>query len=137
MDTFFLDTETTGLNAAVDRIVELAIVHESGQIAFDSLINPQIAIPYRASRVHGISDFMVEESPTFDSIWMQVEQILRGNRVVIYNASFDKKFFPNQLDNAAEIRCAMIEFAAYQKRQFGSNKKKFKLVEAAEIAGYY
>jgi|GEM_PF-1152288 len=136
METFFLDTETTGLSAATDRIVELAILHESGAIAFDSLINPEIVIPNTASRVHGISNSMVKSSPTFETIWPNVEKILQGNRVVIYNASFDKKFFPKHLECAAEIRCAMLEFAEYQRKRFGSNKRKFKLIDAAEIVGH-
>lgn len=135
METFFLDTETTGLTSD-DCIVELAIVHESGQVAFDSLVNPQVAIPSIATSIHRISNQMVQTAPTFDSIWPQVKNILTGHRVVIYNASFDKKFFPDQLACAAEIRCAMLEFAAFHRKKYGSKKRRFKLIDAAEFAGY-
>jgi DNA polymerase-3 subunit epsilon len=135
MQTYFLDTETTGLGAT-DRIVELAIVHESGSITFDSLINPNRPIPYFASRVHGITDGMVSTAPDFSDVWPEIKNIIVGNRVVIYNASFDKKFFPDQLACASEVRCAMLEFAAFHRQKFSSNRRKLRLLEAAEIAGH-
>lgn len=136
MQTYFLDTETTGLSAEADRVVELAIVDQSGQIVFDSLINPGRTIPFAASRVHGISDFMVATAPRFEDVWDDVLRTLSGNRVVIYNASFDKRFFPDQLRCAGEVRCAMLEFAAFHRARYGSNKRKFRLVDAAAMAGH-
>ena len=58
----YLDTETTGLSArAGARLVEVAIVDDSGTPLFDSLINPGIPIPWGASSIHGISDSMVRK----------------------------------------------------------------------------
>jgi DNA polymerase-3 subunit epsilon len=61
------DTETTGLSAVTSRLVELAGVKftASGQTLswFRSLINPDIRIPSAATRVHGISDLMVQAMP--------------------------------------------------------------------------
>jgi DNA polymerase-3 subunit epsilon len=135
MQTFFLDTETTGLTAD-DRIVELAIVHESGQIVFDSLVNPLVGIPSIATSIHQISNQMVQTAPTLDVIWPQVKEILTGHRIVIYNASFDRRFFPDQLACAAEIRCAMLEFAAFHRRKYGSKKRRFELIDAAQFVGH-
>lgn len=136
MNTYFLDTETTGFSGDKDRIVELAIVHESGQVVFDSLLNPLMPIPYRATSIHGITDRMVASAPTFNQVWAEIQKVLRGNRIVIYNASFDKKFFPDQLACMAEIRCAMVEFAKFHRQAYGSNNRKFKLVDAAELVGH-
>lgn len=135
METYFLDTETTGLGAS-DQIVELSIVHESGFIAFDSLINPSRPIPSNASRVHGITDEMVSAAPVFSDVWPSIRDILCDNQVVIYNASFDKKFFPDKLACASEVRCAMLEFAEFYRRTASSNRKKLRLLEAAEISGH-
>ena len=136
MNTYFLDTETTGFSGDKDRIVELAIVHESGQVVFDSLLNPLMPIPYRATSIHGITDRMVASAPTFNQVWAEIQKVLRGNRIVIYNASFDKKFFPDQLACMAEIRCAMVEFAQFHRQTCGSNNRKFKLIDAAELVGH-
>lgn len=45
MRTLFLDTETTGLSGQKDRIVEIAIIGEDGEVVIDTLVNPGIPIP--------------------------------------------------------------------------------------------
>lgn len=55
----FLDTETTGLNTGVDRIVQLGtrLVSSAGSQDYNQLVRPQdFAIPVAATRVHGITD---------------------------------------------------------------------------------
>ncbi len=67
----FLDLETTGVNVAKDRIVEIAVikimpdgnVHEK-----QSRVNPQMPIPPGATAVHKITDDDVKDAPTFDKI---------------------------------------------------------------------
>jgi 5'-3' exonuclease/DNA polymerase III epsilon subunit-like protein len=134
--TYFLDTETTGLSAS-DKIVELAIVDEQGEAAFYSLINPEMSIPSFVTAIHGINDRAVLGKPTLEELWDEIRSILRGNRVVIYNAAFDKRFFPDNLECAADVRCAMLEFSEIQKKLKGSARsKRHKLIEAVRICGY-
>ena len=64
----FIDLETTGVNLTNDRIVELAIVKimaDGTRIAKRRLINPQMPIPQVTSDIHGITDDMVKDAPTF------------------------------------------------------------------------
>ena len=84
----FLDTETTGLDPAAE-IVEISIVDHNGQVLFDSLVKPLRSIPLDAVRLHGISDEMVSGARSWLHIWPQVDEILRGRMVGIYNAEFD------------------------------------------------
>ena len=109
-DLVFLDTETTGLSADRDRIVELAIVAADGRSLFDSLLDPRIAIPADATRIHGIDAGQVCGKPTFEDVWPQVRTILAGATVVIYNAAFDRAFFPDRLACAAAVECAMRRY---------------------------
>lgn len=66
------DTETTGLNPIVSSLVELSGVKFLGtgeQIStFSSLINPESPIPPEVSAIHGITDSMVADAPTFREI---------------------------------------------------------------------
>lgn len=67
----FFDLETTGINVASDRIVEISIlkVHPNGNK--DSLtrrVNPLIAISPQASEVHGIYNSDVANEPTFKDL---------------------------------------------------------------------
>ncbi|THV27970.1 exonuclease domain-containing protein [Glycomyces paridis] len=51
------DTETTGVDVAGDRIVQVALVTSEGPTTW--LIDPGVPIPPGASRVHGITDEQV------------------------------------------------------------------------------
>jgi DNA polymerase-3 subunit epsilon len=84
----FLDTETTGLTAN-DTVIEIAIVDYQGQVLFDKLVKPAGKIAPEASRVHHITPEMVKDAPRWDSLWPEIEAILIGRTVVIYNADFD------------------------------------------------
>ena len=73
----FIDLETTGINVSTDRIVEIAIV----KIGLDGtkqvkrrLVNPEMPIPKASSDVHGITDEMVKDAPTFKAIANEVKQ---------------------------------------------------------------
>lgn len=62
------DLEATGVDPAVERIVELAVVimkPDGTQIVRDWRINPTIPIPKQATAIHGISDADVASCPTF------------------------------------------------------------------------
>ena len=87
----FLDTETAGLSGDTDKIIELAIVDYNGEVLFDKLINP--ARPINNSHIHNITDRMVAEYLTLDECWDEIRSILKDKHIVIYNKSFDTKFF--------------------------------------------
>ena len=57
---------------------------------------------------------MVKAAPTFDALWPKIAAHVRGNRIVIYNAKFDLRFFPDGLTCAEEIHCAMLAYAEHR-----------------------
>lgn len=127
----FLDTETTGLSASAgDRIVELAIVDESGRTMIDTLVDPRRPIPGSATQIHGITDRMVRGSPTLDQLMPDIRRLVRGNHVVIYNAAYDAPFFPERLGFAAQISCAMRRYAEMKSGRW------VKLEVAAQAVGH-
>jgi DNA polymerase III epsilon subunit-like protein len=139
MRTLFLDTETTGLSGRTDRLVEIAIVGETGEVLLNTLINPGRPIPAEASRIHGITDHLVREAPAFEMLWPTIQKMVRGNRVVIYNAGFDCKFFPQRLACAAKIECAMLAYAGKIGEPHPRRRGEYrwhKLIEAAHRVGY-
>lgn len=71
----FFDTETTGTNPEKDRVVELSInkILLSGErVNRTWRINPENPIPKEASDVHGITDEMVKDCPTFAEIAVEI-----------------------------------------------------------------
>lgn len=77
----FFDIESTGINPALDRIVELAIVRvapDGSETRYRRLINPQMPIPAEAQSIHGISDEMVRDAPSFSQVAPEINQFLEN-----------------------------------------------------------
>ncbi len=98
-----LDTETTGLSPLEGgRICEIAALLSKGGgrlKAFASLINPQIPISPQVSAIHGITDDMVANSPSFEQIAPRLIDILQGGVLVFHNADFDLSFLNAEFEN--------------------------------------
>lgn len=91
-----LDTETTGIGAAKNEIVELSAVKlESGfkiQSCFTTLIKPRKPIPVGASNVHHITDEMVSDAPSFPEIAQCFADYISGCNIAGHNVKFDLEF---------------------------------------------
>ena len=90
-----VDLETTGLNAARDRITEVGMVRFSldGPLdEFTTLVNPGIPIPLQITQITGISDADVQDAPYFDSVRADVEAFLGESELVGQNLGFDLAF---------------------------------------------
>lgn len=77
-------------------------------------------------------------APSFETLWPSIESSLRGHRVIIYNAKFDQKFFPDRLACAAEVQCAMLAYAE-RRGERSEGRRSFrwhKLSVAAEHVGH-
>lgn len=86
----FLDLETTGVNLVTDRIVEIGVVKvmpDGTEVRKRRLLNPQMPIPPEASAVHGITDEMVAEAPTFRQVANEVRQFLDDCDLAGYNSN--------------------------------------------------
>ena len=77
----FFDLETTGIDTAKDRIVEISMVKvmpDGEEITKTRRINPEMHIPAEATAVHGITDEDVKDCPTFAQVAKSLEQFVRG-----------------------------------------------------------
>jgi DNA polymerase-3 subunit epsilon len=84
----FLDTETTGTGPAAE-IIEIAIVDHTGKLLLENFVRPKGAIEPGAFQVHGITSEMLREALTWKEVWPQVEAVITGKLVGIYNSDFD------------------------------------------------
>src|SRR3984957_15352529 len=74
-----IDLETTGINLGSDRIVEIAIVKilpDGKKQIKRKLINPEIPIPASSSEIHGITNEMIKDAPTFRQVANELKQFL-------------------------------------------------------------
>ena len=86
----FIDLETTGVNLGTDRIVEIAIVKilaDGSRSVKRKLINPGMPIPPASSEVHGITDEMVKDAPSFKQAAQELKQMLDGCDLAGYNSN--------------------------------------------------
>ena len=86
----FIDLETTGINLATDRIVEIAIIKimpDRTRTVKHKLINPQMPIPKTASDIHGISDEQVKDAPTFKEVANELKQFIDTADLSGYNSN--------------------------------------------------
>ena len=86
----FIDLETTGINLATDRIIEIAIIKvlpDGKRSVKRKLINPRMPIPKQSSDVHGITDEMVKDAPVFKDVAHELKQMLDGCDIAGYNSN--------------------------------------------------
>ncbi len=99
-----VDVETTGMRAdGGDRITEIAVVLVRDGVVtpiFDSLINPERAIPPAITAITSITWEMVKDAPRFGDICDQLLGALEGHIFVAHNASFDWRFVSAEVARA-------------------------------------
>ena len=89
-DMVFVDLETTGATATVDRITEVGVVSitSRGIERYSQLVNPETRIPEFIQGLTGITDAMVQNAPTFSEIAQDLWDRLHGLLFVAHNARF-------------------------------------------------
>lgn len=130
----FIDLETTGINISTDRIVEIAIVKimpNGEKLVKRKLINPQMPIPPQATEVHGISNEMVKDAPTFKQVAHEIKQFIEGCDIGGYNSNrFD---MPMLIE---EFLRAGVQYNV-QGKKFVDVQKVFHLMEQRTLSAAY
>ncbi len=99
----FLDVETTGLSPRTSRVCEVALIGFQGGCRvghFSSLVNPGLAIPPETTKIHGITDEMVRNSPAFPALAPRLLGLMEGSVIVAHNAEFDLSFMEMEFERA-------------------------------------
>ena len=106
-----IDIETTGTDAANDRIVELACIDlsDDGEIVFEhqTLVNPERAIPPEASAIHHLLDADVARAPLLVDA---ITPFKGAQSYVAHNCAFERAFLDPLLGNQTWVctyKCAL------------------------------
>ena len=111
-----IDVETTGFSFRNDRVVEVACLrldaHFRPVAQFESLVDPERAIPAHATRIHGIVDRDVAGAPTLQQLTPWLRALTSGTTLVAHNAPFDRGFlaFLGERDWLCTVRLARRAF---------------------------
>lgn len=85
-----IDIECTGMNLSTDRIVEIAIVKimpDGRKLVKRKLLNPEVPIPPSQTEIHGITDEMVKDAPTFRQAANEIRQFIDNSDLAGYNSN--------------------------------------------------
>lgn len=90
-----IDVETTGLKSQTDNIIELSaikIVDGEPYEYFSTLIKPSQSIPTEATNINHITNEMVSNSPSIESVIEDFDEFIKDCNIVGHNVAFDLKF---------------------------------------------
>jgi len=149
-NALILDTETTGLGDDAE-VVELALIDCAGAVLLDTLVRPSGPVPAEAAAIHGITDAMLAEAPTWSAIHARFCDLVEGRQVVIYSREFDTRVIsqtarryglpaPQGFDLVLDhgpIHCAMQAYARFR-GEWNAEKGQYrwqKLSAAAQQQG--
>jgi DNA polymerase-3 subunit epsilon len=110
-----LDFETTGLQPARDRTIEVAatlMVDHRPVDTFCRLMHPGFSLPSFITSLTGITDQMLRGQPQPEEVMPSLQKFVRGLPIVAHNASFDRAFLHAELARAglraeSEFLCTM------------------------------
>ena len=103
----FFDLETTGIDVANDRIVQIAVLKinpDESLERYEELLNPGMHIPEESSAIHGIFDADVADKPSFKEIGNEILDFMSGCDLGGYNSNkFDipllmEEFLRNEME---------------------------------------
>jgi len=130
----FIDLETTGINLGSDRIVEIGMIKilpDGNRSAKRKLLNPEMAIPQASADIHGITNEMVKDAPTFKQAAGDIRQFLDNCDLSGYNSNrFD---IPMLME---EFLRAEVEFDM-KGRKLVDVQKVFHMMEQRTLTAAY
>ena len=86
----FIDLETTGISLSSDRVIEIAIIKilpDGSRQVKRKLINPEMPVPPQSTEIHGITDEMVKDAPTFKQAANELKQFIENCDLGGYNSN--------------------------------------------------
>lgn len=129
-----IDLETTGINLGSDRIIEIAIIKmmpDGKKLVKRKLLNPEMPIPASSSEIHGITNDMVKDAPTFKQVANELKQFLDNCDLAGYNSNrFDIPLLMEEF-----LRIGM-EFD-YKGRRLVDVQRIFHLMEQRTLSAAY
>lgn len=94
----FFDTETTGLDPATNRIIEITLYDDEGWLS--TLCNIDGPVPDFITGITGITTEMLTNAPAFKDIAPEIYRRFDGRTAVAHNAQFDMRFLLAELRRA-------------------------------------
>ena len=135
-DVLFCDVEYTFPEPPdqTRRLIEIHIEDTNGQPIFNSAINPGINLGDKFFR-KGLPNHFLQLCPKIEHVESAISALIKGKTLVLWGADGDRVVFPNKLNAAGKILCAMERFAPFagEYSHYHGNYKWASLDRALEI----
>ncbi len=113
-----LDVETTGLDANVDRLIEVAAVrfakNSSGQFeetaVYQTLIQPGVSLPEKTTQLTGLTDFDLLGKPEAKEVLSELHAFIGDSPVVAHNGLFDLGFIRAEAFRTEQVADPKLKF---------------------------
>lgn len=106
-DFTVIDLETTGLSAEYDEIIEVCAIRiRNNEIAesFQSLVKPECEVDDFITELTGITNVMLEDAPSPESVIPQLHDFIGNDIVVGHNVNFDINFLYDYMLQLLDIK---------------------------------
>ncbi|WP_299766626.1 3'-5' exonuclease [uncultured Dokdonia sp.] len=130
----FFDLETTGIQVAKDRIVEISILKifpDGREEEYTQRINPTVPIPAATTAVHGISDADIADAPVFAEKATEIYNLIKDSDLAGFNSNrFDIPLLAEEL-----LRCD-IDFDMKNRNAIDVQNIFHKMEQRTLVAAY-
>ncbi len=115
MREIVFDTETTGLSAEEDRVIEIGCVEIIDLVPtgknFHVYINPTHPVSKGAFNIHGLSNEFLKTKPTFTRVVNRFLRFIGDSQLVAHNATFDIRMINAELrrQNLPELENPVVD----------------------------
>lgn len=93
LNAVVMDTETTGLDPANARVIEVGAIRLTGGRITDRplrrLMRPDLPIPASSTRIHGFDDAAVADAPRFAAVWPELAGYFDNTVLIGHSIGFD------------------------------------------------
>lgn len=119
------DTETTGLEPKLNRVVEAgALRFDSIGVSarFNALINPMVPMPPEVTKINGITDAMLMKEPPSAEVIPDFMEFIGDTPIIAHNAPFDVAFINEELSRLGRppLKNRVIDTRIFAKELFPS-----------------
>lgn len=134
------DFETTGLNPATDRIIELGAVKFRGSEIvgeYQALVDPEIPLDSGASEITGITPQMLAGKPRIQEVLPQFLEFFGESILVAHNAGFDIAFLRAALQTTdlEPVKNPLIDTQVLAQKAY-PRQKSYSLQNMVEMLGF-
>ena len=85
----YMEVDTTGVQQGAE-IIRFLLVDAQSQVLVDLFVRPEAHVPPQISKLTGITQEQVSQSPRLPDIWSTIAEAVVGRHIVSYGLDFDK-----------------------------------------------